>query len=376
MLRQRQPKNPFIIEGYISPEYFCDREKETALLTRHLTNGCNVALMAPRRLGKSGLVFNCFHQREIKEAYHCIYIDIYETKNLNEFVYEFGKAILTELCPKGRKVWEGFLNVLNSLKSTISFDINGNPEWSVGVGDITLPDITLDEIFSYLTNADKPCLVAIDEFQTIATYPEKTVEAALRKRIQNCHNAHFVFSGSKRHMVAQMFTSPSRPFYNSSAIMGLDPIDRNAYFEFANRHLLKIGKEISREAFDYLYDAYDGVTWYIQYVMNMLYTSLSSNKAFLREDIDSVVCDIISQHRFAYQALLYQLTSKQKQVIVAIAHEGKTTSIMSQAFLRKYNISASTVQGALKTLLDRDFITSDDGIYQISDKFLAQYLLH
>ena len=146
MLRQRQPKNPFIIEGYISPEYFCDREKETALLTRHLTNGCNVALMAPRRLGKSGLVFNCFHQREIKEAYHCIYIDIYETKNLNEFVYEFGKAILTELCPKGRKVWEGFLNVLNSLKSTISFDINGNPEWSVGVGDITLPDITLDEI--------------------------------------------------------------------------------------------------------------------------------------------------------------------------------------------------------------------------------------
>lgn len=201
--------NPFIIEGYLSPEYFCDRVEETTLLTRHLTNRCNVALIAPRRLGKSGLIYNCFQQENIREQYHCIYIDIYDTKNLNEFVYALGKGILTALKPKGRKVWEFFLNTLLSLKSTISFDINGNPEWSVGLGDIQVPNITLDEIFAYLEQADKPCLVAIDEFQTVANYPEKTVEATLRKRIQNCHNANFVFSGSKRHMMALMFTFPS-----------------------------------------------------------------------------------------------------------------------------------------------------------------------
>lgn len=55
--------NPFIIEGYLSPEYFCDRVEETALLTRHLTNRCNVALIAPRRLGKSGLIYNCFSRK-------------------------------------------------------------------------------------------------------------------------------------------------------------------------------------------------------------------------------------------------------------------------------------------------------------------------
>ena len=65
MVRNEKTKNPFVIEGYVSPDYFCDREKETALLTRHLTNGCNVTLMAPRRLGKSGLVFNCFNQHEL-----------------------------------------------------------------------------------------------------------------------------------------------------------------------------------------------------------------------------------------------------------------------------------------------------------------------
>lgn len=366
--------NPFIIEGYLATEYFCDRVEETALLTRHLTNRCNVALIAPRRLGKSGLIHNCFYQKEIREQYHCIYIDIYDSKNLNEFVYALGKGILTALKPKGRKVWEYFLNMLQSLKSTISFDINGNPEWSVGIGDIQVPDITLDEIFAYLEHADKPCLIAIDEFQTIANYPEKTVEATLRKRIQNCHNANFVFSGSKRHMMAMMFTSQARPFYHSSSIMGLEAIDEATYLAFANHHLGKNGKEISGKAFSYLYQQYDGITWYIQYVLNMLYTASTSQGVIGIEDVKSVIRIILSQQKFAYQALLYQLTSKQKQVLTAIAQEEKPSSLMSQDFLQKYRLGASTVQGAIKTLLDRDFITQDEGYFSLCDKFLEQSL--
>ena len=366
--------NPFVIEGYLSPEYFCDRIDETALLTRHLTNRCNVALIAQRRLGKSGLIHNCFYQKAIREQYHCIFVDIYDTKDLNEFVYALGKGILTALKPKGRKAWEFFVNMLQSLKSTISFDINGNPEWSVGIGDIQAPDTTLDEIFAYLEHADKPCIVAIDEFQTIASYPEKTVEATLRKRIQNCHNASFVFSGSKRHMMALMFTSQSRPFYHSSSIMGLEPIDRTVYRDFANRHLARNGKTISDEAFSYIYDHFDGVTWYIQYILNMLYTAISTDRLLTTDDAEAAIAGILAQHRFAYQALVYQLTSKQKQVLTAIAAENGPTSIMSQAFLRKYGLGASTVQGAVKVLLDRDFISQDDGAYRLCDKFLEMYL--
>ena len=79
---------------------------------------------------------------------------------------------------------------------------------------------------------------------------------------------------------------------------------------------------------------------------------------------------ILAQHRFAYQALIYQLTAKQKQVLTAIALEGKPSSLMSQEFLQKYHLGASTVQGAVKTLFDRDFITQDDGVFQLCDKFL------
>ena len=162
--------NPFITNGYVSPQYFCDRVEETKLLTRQVTNGNNVALVSPRRLGKTGLIYHSFGQEAIKDNYYTFIVDIYATKNLQEFVYELGKAVLGVLKSRGRKAWEKFLSTLGSLRSNISFDINGNPEWGFGVGDIKVPEFTLDEIFAYLEHADKPCIVAIDEFQVIADY--------------------------------------------------------------------------------------------------------------------------------------------------------------------------------------------------------------
>ena len=139
---------------------------------------------------------------------------------------------------------------------------------------------------------------------------------------------------------------------------------------FANHHLAKNHKKISAEVFAYLYHRFDGITWYIQYVLNMLYTSISDKPLLEEEDVRVAIEGILAQHRFAYQALLYQLTAKQKQVLMAIAQEGKPSSLMSQEFLQKYHLGASTVQGAVKTLLDRDFITQDEGVFQLCDRFL------
>lgn len=83
-------------------------------------------------------------------------------------MFEFGKGILNGLKPRGRKAWELFLKCLSSLRTSISFDFSGNPSWNLEMGDIKSPTITLDEIFYYLEQADKPCLISIDEFQVIA----------------------------------------------------------------------------------------------------------------------------------------------------------------------------------------------------------------
>ena len=353
--------NPFITSGYISAEYFCDRIIETATLTRYITNGNNVALISPRRLGKTGLIEHCFHQKQIKEAYHTFLIDIYATKNLQEFVFELGKGILNGLKSRGRKAWEVFLKCLSSLRTSISFDFSGNPSWNLEMGDIKTPTITLDEIFHYLEQADKPCLISIDEFQVIAKYPESDIEATLRTHIQHCSNAKFIYAGSQRHMMGEIFTSPSRPFYQSTAIMELSPIDIDIYTEF-----IKTVQEV--------YQRFEGITWYIQFLANSLYAITAEGEECTVDKVNTAVDNILAQLNFTYSSLLFQLPPKQKEVLIAICKEGKAQEITSSKFLKTYKLTASSVQGAIKGLLDKDFVTNELGVYSIYDKFFDIWL--
>ncbi len=366
--------NPFITSAYISPAYFCDRVMETTVLLRYLTNGNHVALISPRRLGKTGLIAHSFHQNKIQQEYYTFLIDIYATKNLQELVFELGKSILNGLRPFGRKAWDAFLNSVSSLRSSISFDYTGNPSWNLEMGDIKAPVVTLDEVFQYIEHADKPCLIAIDEFQVIAKYPEKNVEALLRTQIQHCNNATFIFSGSQRHMMGEIFTSPSRPFYQSTAIMDLKPIQEEVYCEFAQHHFSNNGKHIETDAVHNVYQRFEGITWYIQFVLNSLYSLTQDRETCTIDKVEIAIDNILAQLSFTYSSLLFQLPAKQKEVLMAICKEGKAKEITSSRFLNTYKLTASSVQGAIKGLLDKDFVTYELGIYSVYDKFFEEWL--
>jgi len=367
--------NPFITQGYVSAHYFCDRVEESQSLTSLIANGNNVALISPRRLGKTGLIHHCFAQKYIKENYYTFIVDIYATKNLQELVYCLGKTILGTLKPQGRKVWEHFLNTIGSLRSSISFDINGLPEWGLGIGDIKVPQTTLDEIFTYLEQADKPCIVAIDEFQVVSGYPEGNIEAILRTHIQQCRNTRFVYAGSQRHMMAEIFASPSRPFYQSTSMMSLSPIVMEKYVAFAQGLFREYDKDIAEEAIVEVYHRYEGITWYVQSVLNALFTLTEKGSICTPDMVETAIQQVLSGQSFVYDSLLYQLPPKQKEVLLAICREGKATNITSRPFLQKYRLTASTVQAATKGLLEKDFITQDLGTYSVYDRFFALWLL-
>ncbi|MCD8183998.1 MAG: ATPase [Bacteroides sp.] len=366
--------NPFVTNGYVSAKYFCDRISEAEMLTRYITNGNNVALISPRRLGKTGLIEHCFLQKQIKNEYYTFLIDIYATKNLQEFVFEFGKGILNSLKPRGKKTWGLFLSCLSSLRASISFDFSGSPSWNLEMGDIKTPTITLDEIFRYLEQADKPCLVSIDEFQVIAKYPENNVEAILRTHIQHCTNVKFIYAGSQRHMMGEIFTNPARPFYQSTAIMDLRPIDIHVYTQFIKKHFEENGKEITEETIHQIYRRFEGVTWYIQFVANLLYTMTAPGEICTIDKVNIAIDNILAQLGFTYSSLLFQLPPKQKEVLMAICKEGKAKEITSSKFLKTYKLTASSVQGAIKGLLDKDFVTCELGEYSIYDKFFESWL--
>ena len=368
--------NPFITKGYAGPEYFCDRSKETKTLVELTTNGNHMALIAPRRVGKTDLIQHCFQQPAIKDQFYTFHIDIYATTSLRDFVNVLGRSILESLKPRGRRVWEGFVTTLRSLQAKMSFDINNNPSWSIGLGDIENPATTLDEIFSYLNNADRPCLVAIDEFQQITRYTDdKNVEAVLRTYMQRCLNGTFIFAGSKRHLMTEIFTSPSRPFYQSVVIMNLKRISLPTYKAFAQELFQREGKSLEGNVVEAVYEQFDGITLCLQRIMNVLFLKTHEGGTCditMLPDAISYILDLFSE---SFEMLLNNIPEKQREVFMAIAQEGKAKGITGKAFLKRYHLqTASVVTSAVRGLLEKDFITLDDGAYFVYDPFFALWL--
>lgn len=370
------PYNPFVVGKYISPEYFCDRKSETELLWKHIINGRNIALIAPRRLGKTGLIQHFFRQENVSQEYYTIFVDFYATTSLTEMVYLLGKSIYDTLRPTHNKWVDSFFQTISSLRAGFKLDpITGEPTFDIGLGQIESANITLDEIFAYLEQADKPCIVAIDEFQQISEYEEKNVEALLRTKIQHSKNCQFIFCGSKRHMMTQMFNSASKPFYQSAITMGLDPIPQDVYADFAANLFERRNKIIERQVIEKVYNMFNGYTWYIQMILNELF-ALTPTKEICSEDMIQVaLSNVIASQDYQYKEIMQQIPAKQKLLLQAISKEGTATNVTSGTFIKKYNLnSASSVQSALKALLEKDIITQNDKGYQVYDRFFAIWL--
>lgn len=367
--------NPFFIGRYVDKQYFCDREKDTETLVRHILNGRNVALISPRRLGKSGLIHHTFAQDVIKDRYTTIYVDIYATKDLCEMVKALSEAIVKAVGQK--KIWhEKFFSFIKSLRVGFHIDaVSGEPSFDIGIGDIENPDKTIRELFDYMEASEKPCILAIDEFQQIREYPQTNTEAFIRSLVQQCSRTSFIFCGSKRHTMTDIFYSPAKPFFQSVISQSLKPIPMETYVEFAGRMFSQRGKILDRAAAEAIYRMFDGCTWYMQMMMNEMFALTKEGMTCTTEYIDFAWDNIIMAQEDRYQAILYGLAPKQKQLLQAIARDRIVEGITSSDFVKRHRlVSASSVQAALKPLLKNDIVTCEEGIYRIYDYFFADYL--
>ena len=271
--------NPFIITGeYISKDYFCDRDFETGVITSNILNGRNTVLISPRRMGKTGLISHVLNQDEIKNNYRSFTIDLYSTSSLAEMVMMLSKEIIQKNKSKGEKTLTSFIQVVKSLRPGAKIDpVSGELKFDLSLGEITQPSNSIEEIFDYLEQQEQPCIVAIDEFQQIADYPEKNALALLRTHIQKIKNTWFIFSGSNRRMMEKLFNSPSEPFYQSCCPLYLGVIDKDEYYNFASKHFANDGRTIPKECFDLIYNTFEGHTWYVQRILNELYAQIKSS---------------------------------------------------------------------------------------------------
>lgn len=366
--------NPFLLYGYVSPDYFCDREEETKEIISALKNGRNITLMSPRRMGKTGLIHHVFHQiKSTEKDAACFYLDIFSTRSLQDFVELFGRCVIGKLDTPAQRA-AGFVSQLfKNTKLIFSTDLLTNqPQVTL---DFRPEDTksTLEEIFAYLKQSDRKCFIAIDEFQQILEYGDNGVEALLRSYTQFCPNVHFIFSGSKQHLMADIFSSAKRPFYQSTEKMALAPINEDNYYDFAQKHLAAKSIHLPRETFSHIYQMFEGHTWYIQYVLNCLYANEKPDVSI--DDATDAIMHIVKQEESAFASELDKLTENQYRLLVAIGREGVVGSINGSAFIKAHKLKgSSSINKALQYLLNKELVYKSSNGYIIYNRFLGIWL--
>lgn len=365
--------NPFVVYGYEGPAYFCDRKEETEAMVKGLFNERNIALLAPRRIGKSGLIHHVFNEISHREPDTvCIYIDILNTKDLRQFIQTFASHVIGALDSTAQSALRHASAFFKGLRPTMSFDsLNGMPEFSLAFDDREQQQ-TIESIFAYIKSTERRCYIAFDEFQQITNYPETGTEALLRSYIQFLPNAHFIFSGSEQHLLTSMFLSAKRPFYLAAQVLTLKEIDREKYFAFANSFFSEQGRTMAQETFSYLYDMVDGQTWFVQALLNRLYESRGSLTV---KAVNQSATTLINEQSIAFESYYASLTSNQAALLTAIAKSGLVKEPLANAFLKEYRLpSASSVRLALKALMKQQYVYHSSDGYLVYDRFFGLWL--
>lgn len=374
--RDKMLANPFVIGRYAGDYYFCDRVEETDFLLHSVKNGRDIAIISPRRLGKSGLIEHVFASEEVKGNYITIFIDIYATSSVTELVAMLGQAVFRAVVKESETAWRRFVNSLRSLRPAISFDtISGEPSLSLTAVSVDHPELTLAEIFEYLETAPKKCIVAIDEFQQIATYDNDKAEALLRTHIQRTPNTRFIFAGSAQSMMETMFNSPRKPFYQSCITMGLNPIPLDEYISFAMKRFEDYGKKGDERIIKDVYNRMRGTTWFVQMMLNELFALTPESGTLREDDISKAERNIIGIQEYSYREIMARLSPRQRDLAYYIASRWEVENLLSASSLKESGFkTAASMQAALKGLEKAALTTKSGSKVRLYDTFFSSWL--
>lgn len=372
--------NPFVYGEQVGGENFCNRRREIKELTSEINSGQNLMIYSPRRFGKTSLIGEVL--RNVKaNGILTVYIDLFPVISEKDFVSIALKSI-SKLFSRDsknilKKVRSFFKRLSPSLYVTVSED--GTP--SVGINfsrTETLPAI--EDIFNGLHNFSKDkkknAVVVFDEFQQVGELEDARIEKVLRGIIQDHREIAYVFMGSKKHLIYDMFNNPERPFFKSTAHFPITKIDRNIFADFVNDKFLASKRKIAPETSLYIVDTAESHPYYTQMLAHTVWEITADSLEVGKEHVDAAVEKILGREAAAFTNLWDNLTLKQKRLLLALALKKEEEKIFSTEFLDTHGLgSSSTVQRGIKSLLSKGIIDREEESIEINDIFLKSWLI-
>lgn len=373
-------QNPFLYAGEVSGENFWDRERERKELKRDILDCQKIVLYSKRRMGKTSLVKEVLRNLS-KDKFITTYVDLYPTNSVEDFINRYTSAISQAVRGPIDKTIVEIKALFKSFTPFLTVDDDGKPVFTIDFGRKSKKETLLEEVLealpTYCSKKNKQGVVVFDEFQQIASYDNKhKLEATLRSHFQTHNNVSYVFLGSKKHLLIEIFSFVNRPFYHSAKMFPLGDIDSKIMIDCVMDRFKKTGCKIDLKSVEHLVMLADNNIYYTQRLAHSTWNmAIMTNSIVTEENVNEAFISIVLENADYFRSISELLTSHQLGALKVAASIKEGDKIFSKDFLKDHGWQKDSLKLALDALVDKDIVSREDGTYKIDDVFLRQWLV-
>lgn len=352
--------NPFRFGDPVSGEYFVERPALKNAVSQFLISGVNVVLVGPRRYGKTSFILNLLDQLEKKHKKETLYVDLFNITSHRDFYLQLMMALKHKRSLlKNFKSW--IKKLPDILRPTVSIETEKNGELTLNIKPFSPNEdikqiilVVLDDLLSSSSNI----VVAFDEFQSVAELKDGGwLEATLRQKMQLNKNTSFIFSGSRRAIINDMFSNQKRPFYRSCQLIDFPKLD-DLFTDWIQKRFAKVKIESDVETINYLREVVEDTPNYVQ--MACFHVVAQGIEKLNKHSVDQVLRTMVNQNAYAYQTIMRSLSVNQQRVLrmAAKVKEG----VFTKEIIMQFEIpSPQHVAQAIKSLKEKQILDEETG---------------
>ena len=372
-------KNPFRYGGIVSSDSFCNRTDELAELMRVVGNSGKLFLYGERRVGKSSLLHRLISSLD-RDRFIVAFVDVWRCTDTSDFIRECARAFGSTGSQTPQNLLQRARNLFTGLAPILTIDDLGKPQLSFTTGHRKINPPLLSEVLSAPgriaeLSPKKQVLVVFDEFQEIRSFKDDRIERIIRSELQKHSNVAYIFCGSRRHIIRDMFLKSGNPLYRSAGHYPISNIALEHWKPFINERFEMKGIQISDSTIENIFSITEGHPYYTQMICDILWDSCEPVHEPVEEILTDALQTLLEREEAGFSAIWESLPSNARKMLIAAAFEKPLIQPFSGDIVSKYGFAnPSSARNGLEYLVKHDLIEFSSETYYISDRFMSLWL--
>jgi uncharacterized protein len=373
--------NPFRFGDLALDQFFTDREDELAELTADIRNGQNVVIFAPRRFGKSSLMWRAAQQLVTNDSVLIAQVDLMKAPTKERLAEKLAGAIYEDIASPLFKLREQAMAVFRGLRilPTMNVALDGSMSFSFATGQTTADiDATIEHLLELpaqlAAERGRRVALVLDEFQEIMRI-DPGLLALMRAVFQEQPEVSHVYLGSRQHMIEQVFDDENEPFWRSAKQFELGPIPADAFTDFIRDAFARTGRRTREETLVRLLELSNLHPYGTQELAYALWEATPPGKTAGDPELAIALSQVLRSENAHFSRIWDRASRAQRLVLEALAR-APGGQLQSSAYRRDHGLpAASTVGKAFATLVEDELVSTGPGGPIIAEPFLAEWIL-